>query len=103
MSCDVGLRRSSDPALLWLWHRPAAVALIQLLAWELPYSVGAALKKGRGKENTFLILRGAGSIETRPETNPTQNKDTLGPYRDILRKSGYIFELSSTVCSKKGT
>ena len=25
-----------DPALLWLWQRPAAAAQIQPLAWELP-------------------------------------------------------------------
>ena len=34
-----------DPALLWLWRRPAAVAPIRLLAWEPPYAVGAALKR----------------------------------------------------------
>ena len=34
-----------DPALLWLWCRPAATALIQPLAWELPYAAGAALKR----------------------------------------------------------
>ena len=34
-----------DLVLLWLWHRLAAVALIQPLAWELPYAVGAALKR----------------------------------------------------------
>jgi len=28
-----------------LWCRPAAVALIRLLAWELPHAMGAALKK----------------------------------------------------------
>ena len=28
-----------DPALLWLWCRPAAAVLIQPLAWELPYAV----------------------------------------------------------------
>ena len=33
----------SDLALLWLWHRPAAVAPIQPLVWKLPYAVGAAL------------------------------------------------------------
>ena len=33
-----------DLALLWLWHRPAAVALIRFLAWESPYAAGAALK-----------------------------------------------------------
>ena len=31
--------------MLWLWHRPAAVALIRPLAQELPYATGAALKK----------------------------------------------------------
>ena len=29
VSCDAGCRFGSDPALLWLWCRPAAVALIQ--------------------------------------------------------------------------
>ena len=43
MSCGVGHRLGSDPALLWLRRRPAAVALIQALAWEI--HMGAALKK----------------------------------------------------------
>ena len=34
-----------DPVLLWLWCRLAAVALIRLLAWELPYAMGVALKR----------------------------------------------------------
>ena len=34
---------------LWLWHRPAAVAPIQPLAWELPYVMGAALKRQKKK------------------------------------------------------
>ena len=34
-----------DPTLLWLWCRPADTALIGLLAWEPPYTSGAALKK----------------------------------------------------------
>ena len=45
MSCSVCFRCCSDPALLWLWRRPEATAPIQPLAWELPYAVGAALKK----------------------------------------------------------
>ena len=45
MSCGVGLRRSLDLALLWLWCRPSAVALIRPLAWEPPYAVGMALKR----------------------------------------------------------
>ena len=32
MSCGVGRRQGSDLALLWLWHRLAAVALIRPLA-----------------------------------------------------------------------
>ena len=31
--------------MLWLWHRTAAAAPIQPLAWEYPYAMGAALKK----------------------------------------------------------
>ena len=34
---------------LWLWHRPAAAALIRPLAWERPYVTGAALKKKKKK------------------------------------------------------
>ena len=34
-----------DPALLWLWWRPAAAALIGPLAWELPFAAHVALKK----------------------------------------------------------
>ena len=34
-----------DPALLWLWCRLAAVALIRPLAWKLPCAVVVALKK----------------------------------------------------------
>ena len=33
-----------DLALLWLWCRPAATALILPLSWEPPYAAGAALK-----------------------------------------------------------
>ena len=42
MSCGVGCRRGSDPALLWLWRRPVATAPTQPLAWEPPYAAGAA-------------------------------------------------------------
>ena len=49
MSCGVGRRQGSDLVLLWLWCRPAATALIQPLAWELPYAMGVALKKKESK------------------------------------------------------
>ena len=49
VSCGVGRRQGLDPTLLWLWYRPAFVALIRLLAWEPPYAVGAALEKDKNK------------------------------------------------------
>ena len=49
MSCGVGHRHGLDPMLLWLWCRSAAAAPIQLLAWQLPYATGAALKKTKKK------------------------------------------------------
>ena len=42
MSCGVGRRLGSDPALLWLWRRLVAAAPIRPLAWEPPYAAGAA-------------------------------------------------------------
>ena len=50
MTCGVGPKRSSDPVLLWLRCRLATTALIRPLAWELPYAVGAALKKTEKKK-----------------------------------------------------
>ena len=54
MSCGVGHRHSSDPALLWLWCRPTAVVPIQSLAWEAPHATGAALKRERGKKKELI-------------------------------------------------
>ena len=50
MSCGVGHRRGSDLALLWMWHRLAAPALILPLAWGPPHAVGVALKKQKKKK-----------------------------------------------------
>ena len=50
MSCAVGHRYGSDPALLWLWCRTAATALIGPLAWEPPHAVGTALKRQKKKK-----------------------------------------------------
>ena len=59
MSCGKGHKQGSDPALLW----PATTAQIQPLAWELPYAMGAVLKrqKGKKKKNQKLI-RNLGSL-----------------------------------------
>jgi len=47
MSCDVV--HGSYPMLRWLWLRPAAVAPVQSLAWELPCAMGEALIKAKTK------------------------------------------------------
>ena len=53
MSCGVGHSRGSDLALLWLWCRPAATALIRPLAWEPLYAVGSGpRKRQKDKEKT---------------------------------------------------
>ena len=54
-SCGVCRRRDSDPALLWLWHRLVATALIRPLAWEPPYAEGAAAKRQKNKKKRKLI------------------------------------------------
>ena len=61
MSYGVGC--GSDLALLRLWCRPAAVALIKSPAWELPYAVNMALKsKKKQKQKTK-------NKKTKPESN----------------------------------
>ena len=45
VSFGIGGRCGSDPALQWLWHRPAAAAPIPALAQELPYAANTAVKK----------------------------------------------------------
>ena len=47
MSCGVGCRHGSGPALLWLWRRLVATAPIGPLAREPPYAVEAALEKAK--------------------------------------------------------
>ena len=41
-----------DLVLLWLWWQLAAVALIPLLAWELPYVTDMFQKRKKQKQNT---------------------------------------------------
>ena len=65
MSRDAVRRRSLD--LMWLWCRPAGVAPIQPLAWELPYATGAALKSKIGVPVVAQWL-----------TNPTRNHEVVG-------------------------
>mgnify|MGYP001375972963 CR=1 FL=1 len=53
---------------LWLWGRPAAVAPIRPLTWELPYAVSAALKskKKEKKEKGIHQVRPDDAWEVLP-------------------------------------
>ena len=68
MSCGIDFRHVSDPTLLWLWHRLAAVALIEPLAWELAYAAGAA-QKSKNKQ-TKQCVGITGQPLTKNETKP---------------------------------
>ena len=56
MRYGVGRRHSLDPALLWLWYRPAATAPICSLAWEPPYAIGEALKNTKKWGGMYLYV-----------------------------------------------
>ena len=92
MSCGIGQRLSSDLALLWLQHRPAAVARIRPLAWEPPYAVGAALKK---------------TNKTKKELHPAwiKDRDHLFLLLEVKETSGatHSQKHSSAVRERRGT
>ena len=56
-------------ALLWLWRRPMATALIRPLAWETPYATGAAQEMAKRQK--------------------TKNKQT----KNLQRKNLYIHKI----------
>ena len=71
MSCGVGRRCSSDPALLL-----AAIALIQPLASEFPQAAGAALKKKKKEREREKL-----------ENKEMKKKEMVG--KDKLIKLGF--------------
>ena len=50
MSCGIGHKCSSDPTLLRLWSKLAAVALIRPLASDIREAAGAGKKKKKKKK-----------------------------------------------------
>ena len=63
MSCGIGLRDSSDLALLWLWYRQPATTLIRRLAWDPPYAMGAAPEKIHKKKREREKQTGPQTLE----------------------------------------
>ena len=78
MSCGVGCRCSLNPALLWLWHMLAAVALIRPLAWELSDALGAALKRLKDQKQTNKKTGFGVPVVAKWLTNPTRNREVEG-------------------------
>ena len=82
MSCGIGHRCGLDLVLLWLWGRPAAAALIQLLAWEPPYAAGVALKSKSKKKK---------------KREREREKEKVGSER-----ANHLLEVTELVSSKAG-
>ena len=55
-SYAVGGRHGSDPMLLWLWCKLAAVAPVRPLAWEPPCAESTVLKRQKTKKDCKEIL-----------------------------------------------
>ena len=87
MSCGVGDRCSSDPALLRLWHRPVATAPVRFLAWTPPYAAGVALEKtkDKAKQNKHFLA----------EVKAFRIKKKRKEKKKISKKSG---DLNSCSC-----
>uniref|UniRef100_A0A8D1RY84 Uncharacterized protein n=1 Tax=Sus scrofa TaxID=9823 RepID=A0A8D1RY84_PIG len=85
VSCGVGCRRGSDPALLWLWCRPVATAPIRPLAWEPPYAAGEAqeiAKRPKKKRKSRNLELGALDVcgDTRLNKAPWAKEIRNDPY-----------------------
>ena len=89
MDCPRLFYNVLDPALLWLWHGLAAVALIGPLAWESPYATSVALKrkKKRNKQRPLYNDKGISLIRV-------SKFDIISKYLCILYRSILIYKVS---------
>ena len=85
MSCGVGCRCGSDPALLWLWLRPTAVALIRPLAWELPHAMSVALKRPKKKKKKKKKKK---NTKEKKKRNPPKKKKKKKKKRRTIESTG---------------
>ena len=85
MSCGVSHRCGLDLALLWLWCRPVATALIRPLAWEPPYAMGVALKKAKTKQK-------------QKQTNQKRNNLTIPHYLPSRLFPVFCYKIMPHVC-----
>ena len=70
-----------------VWCRPAAAALIRLLAWELPYAIGTTLKKKKEeKEKSGSELTAGGQAGIPGRGNGMCKGQELGKGLAALRR-----------------
>ena len=104
MSCSIEHRCSSDLVLpwlwcrlqkqlgsciAWLWDRPAAAVLIGPLAWELPYTAHAALKRKRKKKKK-KTTKTPHYIAIINKITAKENQRKLGGKRENSRASSEV-------------
>ena len=77
-------RRGSDPALLWLWRRLVATALIRPLAWEPPYAAGAALEKAERQKKKKRKRKTKQTITIIPELSSNHFLISNTPVKYIM-------------------
>ena len=103
MTC--GCRCNSDPMLLLLWCRPAAIAPTGPLAWEPSYPVSAALKKQKDQEEeeTNLLcsshVPGVGLSSQHPQPQHTHTHTHTVPERHRGHKAQPLWDQSAAIHS----
>ena len=83
-SCHVGCRCGLDPALLWLWRRLMAAALIWPLAWELIYATRVALKTNKQtKDSITYCLYGCSGL-SKPFRGQADKQSPVQPEAELI-------------------
>ena len=82
MSCGVGCKRGSDPALLWLCCRLVATTPIRPLAWESPYAVGLAQEMAKRPKNK--------QTKSKNKQTKTTMRLTMKEQKEKLEKKSHL-------------
>ena len=85
-----------DPAFLQLWHRPAAVAQIQSLVWELPYAAGEALKSKKKKERERIMFYSVDTVRILAWETTSQITLRDCSQAGVKKQTGYIGAFAKT-------
>ena len=87
-SCGVGRRCSSDPKLLWLWCRPAAVVLIGPPSLETSICQGCGPK--RKKKKVIIICHNVGNKQWQKSDDDNYHSLSVHPTLSGNRYVAYL-------------